>query len=94
MLAAARPVPQYLARLVIESAAPASARDYARAIRDLAARREIIESAQAAIEQARDVPVDVKPSEIAADAIAALQTIAETASDTQTRLEPADAANA
>lgn len=38
--------------------------------------------------------MDVKPSEIAADAIAALQTIAETASDTQARLEPADAANA
>ena len=38
--------------------------------------------------------MDVKPSEIAADAIAVLQTIAETASDTPTRLEPADAANA
>jgi replicative DNA helicase len=38
-------VPQYLAHLVIEAAAPASAYDYARAIRDLAARREIIESA-------------------------------------------------
>jgi replicative DNA helicase len=87
-------VPQYLARLVADASAPRCAPDYGRAICDLAARREIIETACAAIEQARDAPVDMKPPEISSNAIAAFQAIVEASSDGQTRVHPGDAAAA
>jgi replicative DNA helicase len=87
-------VPQYLARLVTDASAPRCAPDYGRAICDLAARRAIIEAARAAIEQARDAPVETKPPEISSNAIAAFQAIAEASSDGQTRVHPGEAAAA
>ena len=85
---------QYLAQLVSNAAAPTCGLHYGRAIRHLAARREIIEALRAGIEQASDPPVDMAPSEIASNAIARLQATTEAASDSQTRLHPGEAAAA
>jgi replicative DNA helicase len=87
-------IPQYLARLVAEAPPLACGRDYARAVHDVASRRAIIEAGRAAIEQAFDAPVDLQPSEIASEAIAALQAVAEAAPSARTRIDPGAAAEA
>ncbi len=70
-------VPQYLAQLVTNAAPTICAADYARAVTDLASRREIIGVARAVIDQATDPPVDMKPTQVASEAIAAFQAIAD-----------------
>ena len=87
-------IPQYLARLVSEAPPSASGRDYARAVHDLAARRGIIEAARAVMDQAFDAPVDLQPSEMASEAIAALQAVAEETPSARTRIDPGAAAAA
>jgi replicative DNA helicase len=85
-------VPQYLARLIADAPAPASGLDYARAVHDLATRRALIDAARTIIAEATDTPVNMRPSLIASDAIAAVQAIAEAGSDSKTRVDPGEAA--
>jgi replicative DNA helicase len=85
-------VPEYLARLVAEAPAPISGIDYGRVVHDLAMRRAIIKAAQGLIGQARDMPVEMKPAQIASEGIAALQELTEVDPDAGTRVDPAEAA--
>lgn len=62
----------YLARLAGHEAAPLSARSFAIAVHDLAVRRRMIEAAAELIEQAHDLPVSVRPSQVAGEAVEAL----------------------
>jgi replicative DNA helicase len=55
---------QYLARLASEATNAVSAPDYARTVRDLALRREIISVAQDALDTAYEMPVDVTAESI------------------------------
>jgi replicative DNA helicase len=87
-------IPQYLARLIVEAPPAVAARDYGRAIHDLALRRAIIAAARATIEQASDAPVDLEPAAIASDAIASLQSVVEAIGGAQTRIDPGAAASA
>jgi replicative DNA helicase len=84
-------VPQYLARLVVD--APASGPDYGRAVHDLAMRRALIEVAESTIKQAIDTPVDVKPSLIASESIAALQAVTDSVPDSGTRIRSGEVAS-
>lgn len=59
----------YLARLCADATTIVNAKDYARTIVDMAARRSMIWAADDLIAQAMDSPVDMRPAEIAALAL-------------------------
>ena len=61
-------VPRYLARLAGDEAAPLSARTFAIGIHDLAVRRRMIEAAEELVERAHDLPVQIRPAQVAGEA--------------------------
>src|SRR5712692_9003550 len=71
-------VPQYLARLAAEATTIINASDYARAIYDLAIRRELIEIGGDMVNVAYDAPVDFAPKEQIEEAERRLYELAET----------------
>ena len=75
-------IPQYLARLVAEAAPPIVAKDYARAIQELFVRRETIAIANDALAQAFNIPVDMKPQEVATATMERLSALNDGSSDT------------
>ena len=76
---------EYVVRLYSAAAPPLVAEDYARTVVDLHCRRELIKAGTAMLDQAYDLPVGTKPSEIAVGAISAIQTITEGAQAKNTR---------
>lgn len=71
------PVHVYLMRLVTGLGSAYSAKDYAKLVRDLAVRRELMRAGQEMVESARDAASDIDPADIARDAEAAIYTIVE-----------------
>jgi replicative DNA helicase len=80
---------QYLARLVAEGGLPLNARDYARTITDLAIRRQLIALSETLAENARDMPINAVPADVAAQAITDIQAITQV-SHTQTSKKAGD----
>lgn len=80
-------IPHYLARIVSEDASPLAARSHAMAVRDLAVRRRMIVAAQELIARAHDLPVQVRPSRIAGEAMEELFTLASEDGAGSTRRE-------
>lgn len=70
-------VPAYLARLAGEATTIINAKDYARLIVELAARRSVIAAAQEVVEVAQDAPVDHPVQRIIEDGIGSLRAIAD-----------------
>jgi len=70
-------VPQYLARLAAEATTIINAKDFGRAIHDLAVRRELIGIGEDMVNVAYDAPIDVAPREQIEDAERRLYQIAE-----------------
>ena len=77
----------YLARLCAEYSMPLAAKGYAVAVHDLAIRRQIVAAAEEIAAQAYDLPVAVKPSQMAGEAIAALHSIVAREGSLSTRCE-------
>lgn len=71
------PVHVYLVRLVTGLGSAYSAKDYAKLVRDLAVRRELIRAGHEMAESARDAASDIDPQEIAKDAETAIYSIVE-----------------
>ena len=84
----------YLARLAAEAAAPIAAADYARAIRDLAARRAMMRAAETILAEAADAPVASSPGDLASEGLGALQRLIDEAADVETRRSPGELARA
>ncbi len=80
-------IPQYLARICGESANPLAAKAYATGIHDLAVRRKVIGVAEKVLEQAYDLPVDTRPTQMVGEAIAELHELAAGDRATSTRLD-------
>lgn len=85
---------QYLAHLCAEATTVINARDYARTISDMAARRAMIEAAGELIAQSSDAPIDLEPSMIASGALTALQRVVEDFSSKPSRRDPGELAAA
>jgi len=78
-------VGKYLARLAAEATGVVIAVDYARNIVDLHCRRSMITAGMTMIDAAYDLPVGVKPAEIATGAINSIQAIIEGGGELNTR---------
>jgi replicative DNA helicase len=75
-------VSQYLARLAAEAVTVVNAPDYAAAIRDLAARRQLISAGASLIETAFDAPVEATPQVIGDKAMDEIAAACATSSET------------
>ena len=69
----------YLARLAAQTPAIVSAPDYARTIRDMHVRREVIAAARKLEDSAHDARVSISPDDLAADGLGILRTVLEQA---------------
>lgn len=70
---------QYLARLAANATTVLGAPEYARIVRDMATRREVIVAAEQLAEAAFGAPVDQAPEDLAADALGRLRAVVEVA---------------
>jgi replicative DNA helicase len=81
-------ISQYLARLAAEATTVINAPDYAKVVRDLASRRDIIAAAEHCAIAARTAAVDVPAEQIAADTIKRINEITTGSGATGSNQEP------
>jgi replicative DNA helicase len=87
-------IPQYLARLAAEAIPPLVVPQMAREVRDLATRRELIRVGEVIAATARESGPGLVATNLTSEAIAALQSILETAVDADTRRNASESATA
>jgi replicative DNA helicase len=87
-------IPQYLARLAAEAIPPLVVPQMAREVRDLATRRELITVSEQISIAAHEAGPGASMANLTSEAIAALQSIVETAVDADTRRDAAESATA
>jgi len=82
------PISHYIARLAAQATTIINARDFARTIADLAARRNMIVAADGLADYARNMPISAAPEDVAAQAISDLEVIVGGNRAQDTRIDP------
>lgn len=85
---------QYIVRLHAESTGVLIAIDYAKIIVEMACRRAVIDAGKSMVESVYELPVGGRASEVAVEAVGALQTISEGSGDKNTRRDAGASAGA